>query len=308
MIGATFQNRINQLLSEVGNSTWIDLKSSFDYMYEASKDFGKETKSCHGSQAITTKANTAAYNLNPDFLEIMTKDDYDNYIIQYFDGTNTTWLSWESYSDFLQNANLPGTPTSFAITDAPIVSRITGTATATGNQAGGESVLTDSAATLFSTTYPGDSIVNTLKTYFGIVLSVGTTLTTAMFDLTQRGGAYASWSTSDTYMIQPQPRYQILLDPPPLTPGQTATVTYLAKPLPVYSDYGTYPFATGYEEALIKYATWLYKYRDSKPQMGDPLYLAYERAMRKGKNVHRKAVGAVGFRVNYTSSKSRSWS
>jgi hypothetical protein len=119
-----------------------------------------------------------------------------------------------------------------------------------------------------------------------------------MFDSTVRGGAYAEWSIKDTYIIQPAPRYQIILDPAPSVTGQTITLNYYAKPLPVYSDYGTYPFATGYEESLIKYATWLYKYRDSKPNLGDPLYLSYERSMRKGKNVNRKAQGAVGFRVN----------
>ena len=101
-------------------------------------------------------------------------------------------------------------------------------------------------------------------------------------------------------IIQQQPRYQIFLDPTPNESGQIITVSYLSKPAPVYSNYGTYPFATGYEEAIVKYAAWLYKYRDSKPAMGDPLYAAYERAMRKGKNVNRKAEGVVGFRVNWT--------
>ena len=90
-----------------------------------------------------------------------------------------------------------------------------------------------------------------------------------------------------------------MLDPPPDTSGETITVSYLAKPTPVYSDYGMYPFATRYEEAILKYADWLYKYKDSKPVMGDPLYMAYERAMRKGKNVNMKAVGRQGFRVNW---------
>jgi hypothetical protein len=120
-----------------------------------------------------------------------------------------------------------------------------------------------------------------------------------MFDLSARGGAYASWAANDAYVIQPAPRYKLFLDPAPLTAAQTITVSYIAKPNPVYSDYGVYPFATGYEEAIIKYAAWLYKYRDSKQNMGDPMYMAYERAMRKAKNVNRKAVGAVGFRVNF---------
>ena len=295
MIGLDFQSRINQLLAE-SNSTWIDLKSSFDYVYEAAKDFSKETKSHHATQTITTVASQAEYNINPDFLELITTDESNFGVIKYSDGTNTNWLNWESYSDYLQNDNPAGTPTSFCITDASVIDRITGTATSAGTQVGGESTLTDSAQD-FTSLFAGDSIINVTQNYFGIVLSAST-MKTAMFDLTVRGGAYADWSNNDSYVIQPEPRYKLILDPAPLVTGQTVTLSYYAKPLPVYSDYGTYPFATGYEEALIKYATFLYKYRDSKQNMGDPLYLFYEKTMRKGKHTNRKAQGAVGFRVN----------
>ena len=305
MIGAVLQQKLNQQIAEFA-STWIDLKTSFDYLYEAAKDFAKETRACHENQVITTVATQPSYNLNPDFLEVMTKDDHDNYVVGYSDGTNTTWLSWESWSDYVQNLNSPGTPTRFCIVDAPIVDSFAGIATATGSVIGGEATLTDAAATQFLTLYPGDYVVNTsgvglLAIYSGVVLGAIATNTvkTAMFDITVRGGAYASWAINNTYFIQPASRYQIYLDPPPLTTGSSVFVTYLSKPHPVYSDYGTYPFATGYEDALVKYAAWLYRYRDSKPQLADPLYAAYERAMRKGKSVHRKAVGVVGYRINF---------
>ena len=300
MIGIDYQNRISQLLSEF-SSTWIDLKTSFDLLYEAAKDFSKETHCCTGSQTITTVANQAAYDLNPDFMEILTKDDHDNTIVKYYDGSNTSWLSWQSYSDTLQNDNDPGTPQSFSIVDSTPPARMTGTATSSGNDTGGESVLTDTSAD-FSSLYSGDMVLNTTtgKSYIGVVKTAGTTtVTTSMFDTSTRGGAFASWAANDTYAIQPSSRYQVVLDPPPDTAGQIVTINYYAQPLPVYSYLGTYPFATGYEEALIKYAVWLYKYRDSKPNMGDPLYVAYEREMRKAKSVNRKAVGAVGFRVNF---------
>jgi hypothetical protein len=234
----------------------------------------------------------------------MTTDDHNDAVIKYYDGSNTEWLNWESYSDYLQNGNDPGTPQSFAVVDATPPTRLTGTNFATAAASGGESLLSAYGVS-FVSSYPGDMVVNTTagKEYVGVALVPGAHLTTAMFDLTVRGGAYAGWTAGDTYMIQPSSRYQIVLDPPPDTSGETVTVAYYARPLPVYSDYGTYPFATGYEEALIKYAVWLYKYRDSKQNMGDPLYLAYEREMRKGKNVNRKAVGGVGFRVNFMKSR-----
>ena len=300
MLGADFQHKINQILSEF-NSTWIDLKTSFDYVFEAALDFGKETGSCHGSQTITTLASQPGYSLNPDFLEILTKDDHNDGLLKYYDGSCTEWLTWESYSDFLQNENAAGTPNSFAVLDDAIPTRLTGAATSIGLQVGGESVLTDVTGA-FASLYPGDTVINTTKSYYGYVIAKptsATAVTTAMFDLSSRGGSYAGWAVNDDYIIQPAPRYKIFLDPPPSSAGNIVTVSYIAKPSPVYSDYGTYSFATGYEDALIKYAAWLYKHRDSKPQFGDPLYIAYERAMRKGKSVNRKAVGAVGFRVNW---------
>lgn len=298
MIGAVYLNQLNQMLAEFA-SGWVDIKTSFDYLYEAAKDFSKETRACHSSQTITTVAGLASYNLNPDFREIMTKDDSDNFIVAYSDGTYTSWLSWEGYSTYLQNNNSAGTPFSFSITDAVLPDRITGTVTTGHAQVGGESVLTDSAAT-FTSLYPGDSIINTSQSYYGLVLKNSTTLTTAMFDISARTGAtYKGWTLADIYLIQPAPRYMLVLDPTPSVSGKTVTVTYYAKPLPVYSDYGSYPFATGYEGALIKYAAWLYKYRDSKPSLADPLYMAYEKEMRKGKNVNRKATGTVGFRVSW---------
>jgi hypothetical protein len=162
-------------------------------------------------------------------------------------------------------------------------------------------VLTDTSGS-FLTLFPGDTVVNTTNDYYGVVLqapATATAVTTAMFNPDTRGSAYAGWAKDDTYIVQPAGRYKIFLDPAPSTSGHTVTVTYFAKPYPVYSDYGSYPFATGYEDALIKYAAWLYKTRDSKPAYGDPLYVAYDRQLRKAKNVNRKAVGATGFRVNF---------
>ena len=298
MIGAIIQNKLNQQIAEFASS-WVDIKTSYDYVYEAAKDFSKETKSCHNSQTITTIANTAAYTLNPDFLEVITTDDHNHGVVMYTNASGSVfWLDWESYSDCLQNQNPQGTPSSYAITDSPLITRITGTASLGSTAVGGESTLT--SATTLTSVAVGDQVVNLTQTYYGVVIATGAAPTTAMFNLSNRGGAYANWTLADSFIISPSPRYQIVLDPPPNTTGETVTVTYLAKPLPVYSDFGQYPFATGYEDAIIKYAAWMYKYRDSKPQLADPLYMIYDRMLRKAKNVNRKAVGVVGYRVNWT--------
>ena len=278
-------------------------KNGFDYIYEAAKDFAKETGVCVGTQTITTVATQAAYALNPDFLEVLTRDKDNEGLIKFATSATAVsdWLSRESYSDFLQNDNADGYPESFAIATGSIPTRMTGTATAIGTHAGGESTLTNSSGA-FLTLYPGDSVINTTASLSGVVIAlptIATAVKTAMFDLSSRGGAYASWASSDAYVIQPQPRYSLYLDPPPDTSGYIITVTYVAKPMPVYSDYGTYSFATGYEESLIKYAAWLYKYRDSKQNQGDPLYVMYEKQMRKAKNVHKRAAGGSGFNISF---------
>ena len=306
-LGADIQGRINLALAEPNTSQWIDLKGSFDYCYEAAKDFAKETNCWVQTQTIPTVANQAAYPLNPDFLEVLTKDDNNFGVVEYAIGSSVTWLNWESYNSYLQNNNPVGTPTDYAICAAPLNSRITGTVTTGSTFVGGETSLIDSNQALFGSLYPGDSVVDTTSGNYGFVIAAGTNPTTAMFSIAGRFSTYASWALTDTYMVQMQPRYQILLDPPPSATGQVLTVTYNAKPLPVYSDYGTYPFATGYEEAIIAYAAWKYRYRDSKPQLGDPLYAIYERYMRKAKNVHGKAAGKTGFRVNFIAPSSRSW-
>lgn len=299
MVGAILCNMLRQSIAE-STGTWVDFKTSFDYLFEAAKDFAKETRACSDSQSITTVASISEYELKPNFTEVITTDDHNHPTICLTDSNgNESWIDWESYSDYLQNDNTASTPNSFCIIDQTIKNRITGTTTATGTYTGGESILTDSSAD-FSTVTIGDYVINTSQNAYGYVLGIGTTLTTAMFILATSGGVYASWASGDTYIIQPAPRYKIILDPAPSIGGDIINVAYIAKPYPVYSDYGMYTFATGYEEALISYATWKYRYRDSKPQLADPLYVTYERQMRKAKNTGRKAVGAKGFSVNFT--------
>lgn len=300
MIGAEYLHRLYQLISENSSSGWIDRKTSFDFLYEAAKDFVKETKTVHSSQTITTVANQAAYALNPDFMEVITDDGFDNKVIKYSDGTNTYWPTWDAYKTIITNNNTTSKtiPDNFTITDAALKAQITGTAGATAASAGGESVL---SAASFAGVSAGDDVYNTTSGYMGKVLitPITTSITTAMFDITTPQSPAVGWTITNAYIIQPAPSYQLILDPPPAVSGHTFTVNYLARPVPVYSDYRSYPMATGYEEALLKYAVWLYKYRDSKPNYGDVLYKAYDMQVRKAKGVNKKAVGARGFRVSF---------
>ncbi len=304
MIGAEYLFRLHQALNEsTPSGTWVDKKTSFDYLYEAVKDFCKETKALHSSQTITTLASTTSYDLNPDFLEIYSTKGFrdEDKVIKLYDGTNYYWPTWKPYAEtFYHNDSTDvAIPTNFSIIDSTPETRLTGTAGASSTNSGGESTLTISDT---SSCYAGDMVMNTTNSYLGIVLNVAssTTLTTAMFDVSDRSSSYANWTSGDGYLIQPRSRFKLVLDPPPSTTGYTITIPYLQLPPPVYSDYGSYSFAVGCEEALIAYATWKYKYRDtSRGNKEDNLFKVYDAMVRKAKNNFNVMTGRRSIQVSW---------
>lgn len=301
MIGKDYVNRLGQILNDAHPSGyWLDLKTSFDLLYEAAKSFASDTRLLHSTQTITTVATQAKYALNPDFLRVLTVDSNGDEVIPYNNGTDTTWLSFEQYPTVIYDDLDDSTPYRFSITDRPVVTKMTGTATSSGSQAGGESTLADTTAA-FTTLFAGDSVYNTTQSYIGYVTSVtsGTAVKTAMFNLAAVQSAYAGWTSTDAYTIQPSARYDLVLDPPPDTAGHTIALEYICLPPPVYTDYASYNFASGYEEAILKYAAWLYKYRDLQPRFGDALYQAYELQMRKARSNYRAIRSTKRVRANF---------
>lgn len=268
--GKDLLRRLRQLLDEESDSGWLDERTSYDYLYEAALELVDRTGCLKSSQTITTVADQQEYDLNPDFLRLYAKNDDNNLVIKYNDGSNDTFLELESYEDLFYNNETTSVniPSNFALLDGDLPSRVTGTATATGASSGGQCTLTDSAGD-FSDVEAGAVVHNTTDGSSGVVLSKtdSTHLVTALF-----GGTNNDWSSSDAYVIQPNARYKLLLDPPPSDSGDTITVPYIQKPAPVYSDYGVYRFPDQYVPALIKYAYWLYKYRNREPNYGDAMY------------------------------------
>jgi len=303
MIGYDYLHRLNQISNDAHPSGyWMDKKTSFDFIFEAAKDMSKKLKVNHNTQTLTTTIGGIAYPLHPDFMEILTEDGFNNKIVKYSDGTNTSWLTRVSYGHILHDNNTTAVPIPrrFAITSYDLAARITGTAKSASTNSGGESTLTDGTAD-FTLVNAGDAVMNTALSYVGVVLSKTSTtvLKTAMFNVAGTNSAYADWSNGNAYLIQPQAQFQLILDPPPASAGHTMTVDYICRPAPVYSDYGSYTFATGYEEALLKYAFWLYKYRDTNPNLGDALYRFYDTQVREAKNVLKGATQPKGFKVSF---------
>jgi hypothetical protein len=228
------------------------------------------------------------------------KDKSNRLILPYNDGASSysDFIYWKDYEDVIVDNNIDSVsnPTHYTIIDdGTLDSQATGTCTSAGALLGGQATLTDSSGD-FSDVSAGDTVHNTTDGSMGIVLSKtsSTSLVTALF-----GGTDNDWDSSDAYVIQPQGRLQIKLDPPPSTAGHTLTAHYVQRPAPVYSDYGIFRFQSQNMDAIIKYAAFNYKYRDQEPQFGDALYVHWDRQVRLSNNVLGKSIGRGKIGINF---------
>ena len=296
MDGKEILEQLYDLVNEGTTSSFISRKLAFAYVYRAAVEFVQRTDCLKATQTITTVADQSTYTLNADFLKLHIMDDRDRFYLKYNDGTNTSFFYEADYSEIYQQTNIESglIPNRFSIIDDPnLDSRITGTTTADGAATYGESVLTDSGAD-FSDVSNGDCVHNVTDGSDGYVVTPGaTTLTTAMFN-----GTANDWTSGDSYVIQPQGRLLLQIDPPSSTAGHTITVPYTQRPKPVYSNYGSYRFQDQQMYAIINYAAWLFKYKDSDPNMGDAWYAAWERQVSRSASQLNKAFNRRGFRVN----------
>ena len=274
MDGVSSIYSLGRLVQEDASSGMWDVYLAYQFLNEAAIDWTLRTKCIRSTQSITTTANTSAYDLNPDYLGLYLRDSNKNFFIKYYDGTNTSFINQCEYSDLiLANSNYQTLPSRFAVIDKPALpTRITGTASAIGAASGGECTLTV-AASAFTNVYAGDNVHNTTDGSTGIVLSKtsNTALVVSLFN-----GTNNDWTSADAFVIQPQPRKQLILEPPSSTAAHTVTVYYVQKPAPMYSNYGMFRFDAEVSNALIKYAAWLYKYRDKDPNYGDKWFQHYE--------------------------------
>ena len=280
MDGKTMLYSLRHLLEEDSDSGFLDNYSSYRYINDAAFEFALRTSCLKSTQEITTVADTATYTLNADFLKLHMQNSSRNYIVKYYDGTNHYFIPWKPYEEIIIGNNTTSVtiPSHFTILDdATLDTRVSSTATAAGASSGGQCTLTDSTAP-FADVSVHDIVHNTTDGSKGVVLSKTSTtaIVTALF-----GGTADDWTSSDGYVIQPQGRMLIQFDPPPSTAAHTATVYYIQRPAPVYSDYGVFRFPQQYTDALVKYAAWLYKYRDREPNYGDKWFMLFENAVRR---------------------------
>lgn len=295
MDGTDLLRRLRELLNEDSDSGWLDTRSSYDYLYDAAVEYVDRTGCLRGSQSITTVADDSQYDLKPDFLRLYLKNQSENYYIKLNDGSNDYFLTWKDYEDIYYENNTTSVtiPNRFSIIDTNLPSQVTGTATSDGNASGGQCTLTDTSGD-FSDVEAGAIVNNTTDGSSGVVLSKTSTtvLVVALF-----GGTDNEWDSSDAYVIQPQARYQIIIDPPPSTAGYTIYVPYIKRPAPVYSNYGVYGFVQ--PALLVKYAFFLYRYRGREPDFGDAMYRYWDAEVRKQAYGVNRAQRPSNWKVNF---------
>jgi hypothetical protein len=297
MDGKTLTREVQQLLEEQASGTWLDTKTTYDFLYDAALATTSRVRAFTSSQSITTVIGQTDYILNADFMGLYLTDNMNRHFIKYNDGTNDSFIFAATIdSVYLQdNSTQQSVPDNFAIGDAGPQEQITGSATSTTTLTNGESSLVDTNAD-FSTVNVGDFIHNTTDGSNGVVQQVvsSTNLLTASFD-----GTNNFWSSGDAYIINPQGRFKIVLNPPPSIGTGTITIPYLQKPAPVYSLYRTYPFAPPYKKAITSLAAFWYKYRDRDPKFGDKLYQVWDMTVKQLNKDLNTIMNRKGFRVNF---------
>lgn len=297
MDGDALLYRLRQALNEYSDSSFLDTRTSYDYLWRAAIELVNRTACLHSTQAITSVASQRTYDLNGDFLRLYLKNSDNKRYVVWSSGSNTHFPTEKDYEDIISANNTTSIliPTGLAILDkSTLPTRLTGTATSIGTTSNGECTLTDSAGS-FSSVEAGDIVNNTTDSSSGVVLSrtSSTVLVTALF-----GGTNNQWAVGNAYVIQPQGRLSIIFDPPPSTAGHTITVHYVQRPTPVYSSYGAYRFQPQYADALVYYASFLYRHRGREFNYADAHYKLWEMAVSRGASGLNESFNRRGFKMN----------
>lgn len=315
MDGQTLLRKMAQLLTEPSTSSWLDARLSYECLHTAIIATADRINYPTSSETITTVDGTSGYNLSPLFLKLYLLDNQNRHFIKYYDGTSTTFIYPTSYDSIIlaNSSEETSIPSDFSIVDAADITQLTGTTTSAGTLSNvytifgkvlGETTLTDTTAD-FSDVEIGDTVHNTTDGSSGIVvaLSSSTAVICALFD-----GENNFFASGDAYIINPQQRFKLVIDPPSSTSGHTITVYFVQKPAPVFSYYRRYSFMSGYENAITNYSAWLYKYRDREVDFGDAWFKFWDISTRSAGRIVKANFGREGFKVNLIKRASKSGS
>lgn len=271
--GREMTRRLRHDLLESDNSMLINEYLSYRYINESANNYVMKTNSVRSTQSITTVADQVEYTLSPDHLNIYVQEDGKRYI-KYNNGSTNFFPEFEDYEEIVHRSSSSSTaiPSQFSVIDHPTIgSIITGTTTSAGAASNGESTLTDSGGGFSGNVSIGDMVHNETDVdsnsngSYGVVIEVtsDTTLLVALF-----GGANADWTSGDSYVVVPQGRLQLILDPPPTTAGDIITVYYNARPTPVFAPFRTFRIQSQFIPEILRDAKALYELRAGDYQKG----------------------------------------
>jgi hypothetical protein len=296
MDGKFLTTQLRQLLQEPSSSTFLDDKTSYEYLYDAIVEMNQRTEMFTDSTTITTVANQSEYNLPTDFSGLYQRNNQGDFFIKLSDGTYKYDITPRDYGAVVSTDDTTAVaiPNTFSIKDAIPLSNVTGAVTATSLDVYGECTLNGAGLSNVSV---GDYVHNINDDSHGYVVAVtsATQVTTSLFN-----GTNNHWINGDTYIITPQGRFSIYLAPPSLTSGYTITIPYLKRPAIVSSSYKSYPLSRDYGMAVAKYAAFMYKYRDRDTNFGDVWYKAFDSQCRRAANSMNRAKDKFSFRVNFS--------
>jgi len=297
MDGKNLLRLVEKLMNEPAHasSQLLDERTTYDFFYEAAKQWVIETKCLTAEQEITTVADQAAYTLNGDFLQLYLKHD-DEFYIKLYDTSSYYFLTFKSYEDVYYDNDTTSTaiPSYFTLTDDRTLDTIiSDTADNAADDIGGKTVLTMNTD-VFTDVSPGDIIHNTTDASDGPVVKW---TSAKIIEICLFGGTDNEIDSADAFIIQPRGRMKIQLDPPPSTAGYTLYVPYIQKPNPVYSDYDVYRIFIDYPDAAAQYVAWKYKYLDDEPNYGDAWYKYWRKCMTEYAALSARTMGKNTSRI-----------
>ncbi len=292
--------QLRQMLNEESGSNYLDSFTSYDLLNQGATLLNTKLKHLEDTIDITTVADQADYTLPADFLMNVRVNSEGRGIVRYSDGATLYTIPekdddvrWRNKTYTVTSVDVP---TSYSIVYDDIEdSQVSSTATSTGAATAGKCTLTDSTAP-FADVEAGDTVHNTTDGSMGVVLSKtsSSVIVTALFD-----GTANDWTSSDAYVIQPQAKYKLTLDPPPDTSSETVTLDYLRKHKPAYSDYDVFQFPTQYQDALVYYAVGFYKMRMQLVEEANVWFAHADKLLRGYIGPHNKALSRKKVNVNY---------
>lgn len=248
----------------VGGVAENDRRYVYSLFNTAACDFIEKTRCLTGEAVIETVVDQQRYLLPTGFFAPRAKSPRERRIFgKYTDSDDkVSWPVMTSYEKiyYADESDSKERPSAFCVVDRVLSDPVSGAITTEAEVSGGEILVIDSGAEFSGAVYPGDTIRS--GNMSGVVLSVdsGTQLTVALFRDTELADdtGVIQLSVDDTYTVFSQARYDVMLDAPSKTGGESLEIPYYRYPDPVYSEDGSFRLELEAMVGILHEAGYLY--------------------------------------------------